>query len=274
MKKVMLLIALLGFSSAFAQKVKTWMAIGSSSTYQNGKPEITKNRITEGYMDRVIEKLPYIHFVNHGHSGWTTKNIADNINNLSLEKADFYSILLGSNDWWTALPLGTFSDYRDNTSNQTMYGAYRTIINKIKSLNSQAIIILMTPSQRTDYVDVNNKASFIYGCYRAKNGHFLSEYADVVKTIAKEENFEIVDLYYHSGITIKNAVKYRRLRDPRTREYRNYKYPDYIDIPYNPVTDDYPYPLAATGMTFDGLHPSDKGYARVAKMLVKVMKKY
>ena len=134
MKKVLLLFVLLNISAAFAQhKTLTWMAIGSSSTYQNGKPEITKNRITEGYMDRVVDKLPYIHYVNHGYSGWTTKSIADNIDKLGLEKADLYSVLLGSNDWWLALPLGTLSDYQNNTGNGTMYGAYRTIINKIKA---------------------------------------------------------------------------------------------------------------------------------------------
>lgn len=250
------------------------MAIGSSSTYQNGKPETTKFRITKGYMDRVVDRLPYITVVNHGHSGWTTKNIADNIDKLGLAPADFYSILLGSNDWWTALPMGTLSDYQNNTGNQTMYGAYRTIINKIRSLNGNAIIILISPSQRTDFVDVNNYANNIYGCYKAKNGHYLSEYAEIPINIAKAENFEMADVYNKSGITIKNAVKYRRLKDPKTGEYKNYKYPDYIGIPYNSVTDEYPYPLDAIGMTFDGLHPSNKGYASIAKMLVKVMKKY
>ncbi|WP_179414559.1 SGNH/GDSL hydrolase family protein [Mucilaginibacter sp. E4BP6] len=276
MKKIILFIlVLLNISDVFAQhKTLTWMAIGSSSTYMNGKPELTKNRMTEGYMDRVVDKLPYIKYVNHGHSGWTTKSIADNIDKLGLEKADFYSVLLGSNDWWLALPLGTLNDYTNNTGNRTMYGAYKTIINKIRSLNSNAIIILITPSQRTDYVDVNNKASFIYGCYKPKDGHYLSEYADVVKSIAKAENFELVDVYYKSGITFKNAVKYRRLRDPKSGAYKNYKYPDYINIPYNPATDDYPYPVDAIGMTYDGLHPSNKGYAKIAKMLVKVMRKY
>jgi lysophospholipase L1-like esterase len=133
---------------------------------------------------------------------------------------------------------------------------------------------LMTPLQRTDYVDINDINSIIYGDYKAKNGHFLSEYADAVKTIAQKENFKLVDLYYKSGITIKNAVNYKRLRDPATGEYKNYTYPDYINIPFNPKTDDYPYPVEAMNFVYDGLHPSDKGHAIIAKMLVKIMKKY
>jgi len=271
---LLLFLTVVLLTSFSSERELTWMAIGDSITYLNGKPAETKNRITKGYMDRVVEKLPYIHYTNCGHGGWTAKSIADNINNLGLEKADFYSVFLGTNDWWTALPIGTFRDYQDNTGNQTVYGAYRTIINKIRSLNSNAVIILITPMQRTDFVDVNNSKSIIYGSYRAKNGHFLSEYADAIRQIAKMESFQLVDLYYKSGITPKNAVKYRRLRNPATGQYKDYTYPDYINIPFNPATDEYPYPMDAIGMTYDGLHPSDKGHEKIARMLVKIMKRY
>jgi lysophospholipase L1-like esterase len=275
MKKIIVLLLLLGsFSFIPPKKGRTWTAIGDSITAQDDKPESTKNRITRGYMSRVAEKLPYLHYNNVGRGGWTSKNMADNINSLGIGKTDFYSVFLGTNDWWTALPIGTFADYRDNKGNNTVYGAYRTIIDKIQSLNPDAVIILITPMQRTDFVDVNNSSSIIYGSYRPKNGHFLAEYAGAIKNIAKAENFELVDLYYKSGITPGNAVKYRRLKDPVSREYKNYKYPDYIGMPFNPATDDYPYPLASIDMTYDGLHPSDKGHARIAEMLVKVFIKH
>jgi lysophospholipase L1-like esterase len=275
MKKSLLLLISLTLLTAFSpRKELTWVAIGDSITFHNGKPQETKNRITKGYMDDVVEKLPYIHFTNQGYPGWTAKSIADNIDKLGIEKADVYSVFLGTNDWWTALPIGTMADYENNTGNATAYGAYRTIVNKIRSLNSDAQIILITPMQRTIFVDVNNYSSIIYGCYKEKNGHFLAEYADAIKSIAKKENFKLVDLYYKSGITIKNAVKYRRLKDPNTGEYKNYTYPDYVGIPYNPKTDDYPYPVDAMNMTYDGLHPTDKGHAIIADMLVKIMKKF
>jgi lysophospholipase L1-like esterase len=121
---------------------------------------------------------------------------------------------------------------------------------------------------------MNKPSVFIPGQYAAKDGVFLSQYADAVKTIAKAGCFQLVDLYYKSGINLKNAVHYARLRDPKTGEYKNYSYPNYIGIPYNSATDDYPYPPEAMNMTYDGLHPSDKGHAIIAKMLVKIMKKY
>ena len=74
-------------------------------------------------------------------------------------------------------------------------------------------------------------------------------------------------------MNLKNLVKYKRLKDPKTGDYKNYPYLDFIDVPFNFETDDYPYPPDAIDMTYDGLHPSDKGYAIIADMLIKVMKK-
>ena len=274
-KSIFLLLAVLMLASFTTHKELTWMAIGDSITYMNGRPELSKNRISKGYMDDVVEQLPYVHFVNNGHSGWTAKAIADNINNLDLVKSDIYSVFLGTNDWWTCLPIGTYSDYENNTGNQTVYGSYRTIIDKIRSLNPDAVIILLTPLHRTDYVDLNSPSVFIHGDYSAnKDGVFLSQYADAIKTIVKAQHLQLADLYYKSGITTKNAVNYRRLRDPETHAYKNYTYPAWLSIPYNPATDDYPYPPEAMNWVYDGLHPSDKGHQRIADMLVKIMKKY
>jgi lysophospholipase L1-like esterase len=274
-KSIGLLLCVLLFTSFTTHKELTWMAIGDSITYMNGRPELSKNRISKGYMDDVVAQLPYVHFTNNGHSGWTAKGIADNINNLDLVKSDIYSVFLGTNDWWTCLPIGTFSDYQNNTGNQTVYGSYRTIIDKIRSLNPDAVIILITPLHRTDYVDLNSPTVFIHGDYSPnKDGVYLSQYADAIKAIVKAENLQLVDLYYKSGVTTKNAVNFRRLRDPETHEYKNYTYPDWLSVPYTPSTDDYPYPPEAMNWVYDGLHPSDKGHQRIADMLVKVIKKY
>lgn len=274
MKKIALLLLFFGFFSSFiSRKEYTWTAIGDSITYQDDKPETAKNRISKGYMKRVTEQLPNIRYKNVGYAGWTAKAMAENINNLGIGKTDFYSIFLGTNDWWTGLPIGSLEDYTNNTGNNTFYGAYRGIINKIHSLDSNAAVILITPMQRTDFIDINNSSTFLHGSDKDKDGRYLSEYADAIKNIAKTENFRLVDLYYKSGVTVKNAVKYHRLRDPATGKYRNYTYPNYIGVPYNSKTDEYPYPVEAIEWTTDGLHPSNKGYQKIADMLVKVFRK-
>ena len=79
MKKLLLLIALIFVTSAYKPKEITWVAIGDSITYLNEHPNETGNRITKGYMTRVVEKLPNIHYINQGHNGWTSGGIADKI---------------------------------------------------------------------------------------------------------------------------------------------------------------------------------------------------
>jgi len=255
-------------------KEKTWVAIGDSITYLNDHPNETGNRVTKGYMTRVVEQLPDIHYINQGHNGWTAGKIADSIESLKIIKADIYSVFLGTNDWWHARPLGKFSDYLNDAGNATVYGSFRIILNKLHKLNSEAKIILITPMLRVDFVYILNMKNNAWGSYREKNGQFLEQFANAVDSIAKYEHCAVIDLYHDKDLDAKHLVKYKRLKDPKTGAYRNYAYPDYIDIPFHPDSDEYPYPVDAIGMTYDGLHPSDKGDALIAKKLVKVMKKY
>lgn len=274
MKKILNLLPILFLLSATAPKQLEWVAIGDSITYLNDHQNETGNRITKGYMTMVTEKLPHIHFTNIGKNGWTTGNIAENIDKLGINKADIYSVFLGTNDWWQGRPIGTIGDYQNGTGRATIYGAFKIIIDKLKTQNSEARIILMTPMQRVDFVYINGAKNNAYGSYKDKKGQKLSQVADAIIAIGKLENFKIVDLFNKSGINLKNMVKFKRLKDLQTGQYRNYKYPDFVDVPFNPETDEYPYPIEALNMTYDGLHPSDKGYEKITKMLVKVMKKF
>ena len=275
MKKLAILVIIIGVFTSFTKKEISWIAIGDSITYLNEHQDETGNRITKGYMTRVVERLSNIRYTNQGHNGWTSAGIADSIEKLGLEKADVYSVFLGTNDWWQGRPLGTLLDYQNNTGNLTVNGSFRIIIDKLRSLNMDAKIILVTPMQRTDFVYINNMKNSAYGSYKEKNGQMLEQFADAIKSIAKHEDFKLVDLYHKRGMTLQNLVKYKRLKDPQTKTtYRNYPYPQYIDIPFNPHTDEYPYPIDAIDMTYDGLHPSDKGYEIIANMLVKIMKKF
>ena len=254
-------------------KKKTWLALGDSITYLNEHSNETGSRITKGYMTLVSEHLPGLSYVNKGYNGWTAVRVAQEIESLDLEAADVYTIFLGTNDWWRGEPIGTFNDYKDNTGNDTFFGAYRTIIDKLRNLNQSAHIILITPMQRGDFVYIDGMTNNAYGSYRDKDGQTLEEFANAIVSIAKNENFEVVDLYHSSEITLDNMVKYKRLKDPATGEYKNFSYPEYVNIPFNPDTDEYPYPNDAIDMTYDGLHPSDKGYEVIARMLVPLISK-
>jgi len=273
MKIRLIALVLFCYLTAFTPGIITWTAIGDSITYLNDHIDETGNRITSGYMAKVAAQYPNIKYINQGHNGWTTVGIAKEIENLGLIKTDVYSVLLGTNDWWTGLPLGSMKDYINNTGLKTSYGAYRIIINKIRNLNPNAKVILITPMQRADFVYIADAHNNAYGSYKPKNGQELSQFADAVKEIGNYEHFTVIDLYYKSGITVNNVVKFKRLKDSVTGIYHNIKYPDYIGVPFHPGIDEYPYPMDAINYTYDGLHPSDKGHQLIADMIIDIFKK-
>jgi lysophospholipase L1-like esterase len=272
--KNLLLLAPFFLFASFAPREITWVAIGDSITYLNDHPDETGNRITKGYLTGVTEKLPHVRFVNQGHNGWTSGDIAREIEKLGLTKADVYSVFLGTNDWWQGRPLGRLTDYREGTGNGTVYGSFRIITDKLRSLNPGARILLITPMQRTDFVYINDPKNNAYGSYKEKNGQTLAQFAGAIDSIGRAEGFAVVDLYHQKGMGIERLVKFKRLKDPGTGQYKHYRYPDYTRIPFQPGTDEYPYPVEAIDVTYDGLHPSDKGYAMITNLLVKIMKKY
>ena len=105
--------------------------------------------LQKGYMTLVVEKLHGIKYINQGHNGWTAGDIAKEIESLGLSKADVYSVFLGTNDWWFGRPVGTIDNYKNNAGNETFFGSYRIIINKLRSLSKNARIILVAPMQRS-----------------------------------------------------------------------------------------------------------------------------
>jgi lysophospholipase L1-like esterase len=274
MKKILFLFVLAITVAAFKPRPLEWVAIGDSITYLNEHTGETGGRIIKGYMTRVVEQLPNIHYTNQGHNGWTSGGIAKEIDKLGIAKADVYSIFLGTNDWWQGRPIGSLQDYQNNTGNNTVYGSFRIIINKLRSLNPEAKIILMTPMQRVDFVYIANMKNNAWGSYKEKNGQSLAAFADAIKAIGALEHFAVIDLYNKKSLGLAKLVKYKRLKDPQTGAYKNYPYPKFINIPFNPETDEYPYPVDAINITYDGLHPSDKGYEIITEMLVKVMRRY
>ncbi len=267
MKKLLILTLCIFVSLALAPRKISWVAIGDSITYLNDHQDETGNRVTKGYMTLISEKYPQVTYTNQGHNGWTSINIADKIEELGLVKADVYTVFLGTNDWWQGKPLGSISNYEQNTGSGTVYGAFGVIIRKLKQLNKKSRIILITPMQRGDFVYINNTKNNAYGSYKDKNGQTLEQFANAIVEIGKLEKIPMVDLYHDSGMNMDNIVNFKKLKDPSTGAYKNYNYPDFTEIPFSPETDEYPYPPEAVNMTYDGLHPSDKGYQVIADML-------
>jgi lysophospholipase L1-like esterase len=260
---------------AFSHKPLTWVAIGDSITYLNDHKDETGNRLTSGYLSDVVARLPYIQYKNWGRNGWTTTGFADHIEQLNIPVGDVYTVFLGTNDWWGGHRIGHWSDYEQATGDSTIYGSFRVLINKLHSLNPTAPVILITPMPRADFVYINGAANNAYGSYKEKAGQTLEQVAEAVIDIGRHEHLKVIDLYHEKRLAIPRLVQFKRLKNPETAgAYRNYPYPDYTTIPFDPAKDEYPYPPEAVGMTYDGLHPSDKGCAVIAKKLVKALKKF
>ena len=273
MKKIILFTLMIGAQFSFTPKPITWVALGDSITYLNDHQNETGNRITKGYMTLVTEKLENIQYINKGYNGWTATKIATDIEKLGIQKADIYSVFLGTNDWWGAKPLGTFDDYKNNTGTRTVNGSFRVIVDKLRSLNDQASIVLITPMQRVDFVYINDAKNNAWGSYKEKGGQQLEDFANAIIEIGKYENIKVVDLFHEEGMGHAQLVKFKRLKNPVDGAYKNFKYPDFIGIPFNPNTDEYPYPMKSINVTYDGLHPSDKGYKKIAASLINIFRK-
>jgi len=273
MKKIVVFITILMISSSFSSDSKIWVAIGDSITYLNDHLDETGNRVTKGYMTGVTEKLTNLKYINQGHNGWTAGGIAAEIENLALTEADVYSVFLVTNDWWSGRPLGSIEDYKNNTGNNTFFGSYRLIVNKLRNLNKNARIILVTPMQRVNFVYLFDKKNNAWGSYKDKNGQSLGQFADAVLSIGKFEKFEVIDLFHNKVLCMENLVRFERLKDPNAGEYKNFTYPEFIDVPFSAETDEYPYPTEAINLTFDGLHPSDKGNEIIANMFIEIFGK-
>ena len=259
---------------SFTHRPLTWVAIGDSITYLNEHANETGGRVTKGYLSCVTEKLPYIQYVNQGHNGWTSGRIARYIDSIGIIKADVYSIFLGTNDWWHGDHVGRWEDYAGATGDTTVYGAFRIIVDKVRQLNPDASIVLITPLQRGDFVYINNAKNNAYGSYKEKAGQTLEQVVNAIRDIGEHEHFKVVDLYHDKRLSVGRLVRFKHLRDTVSGGgYKNFPYPEYIGMPFTPEADEYPYPVEASDMTYDGLHPSDKGNAYIAKKLRKVLKK-
>lgn len=268
MKKYLILLIVVLLSYSFTGQKIVWVAIGDSITYLNDHPNETSNRVSRGYLSRVTDTLPGVQYVNQGHNGWKSTDIAANIEKLGLVRADVYTIFLGTNDWWGGIPAGNIDDYKKVTGTGTVFGSFRIIIDKVRQLNGQAKIVLITPMQRSDFVYVLDPNNNAFGSYKTKNGQSLEDLANAVIAIGKYESLPVIDLYHDPRFDIKNMVNFKRLKDPQSGEYKDFQYPELTTIPFDPKTDEYPYPPAAINMTYDGLHPSDKGDSVIARLVV------
>jgi lysophospholipase L1-like esterase len=109
--------------------------------------------------------------------------------------------------------------------------------------------------------------------YKSKNGQYLEAFANAVDSIGKLGNIQVIDLYHNPKLSIEKLMNFKRVKDPHSGLYKDFKYPGSINIPFDPNKDDYPYPKKAINLSYDGLHPSDEGNKIIAEQIIKEFRK-
>lgn len=244
-----------------------WCAIGDSFTYLNDHLDETCYRLHKGYLTRIREKLPELplQLNNIGINGSTTQDwIAQPI-----PEADLYTILLGTNDWHHCIPKGNMKDLEKRTKG-TILGNLGVLLDHIRAVSPDAVIIGGNPVERADFVYLLDPENNARGSYVPENGLLLKDLASEILVAYEEEGVHAVDLWTRSGFRQDNLIRYKRVR--KDGQYRNLPYPGYIDVPFSPGRDEYPYPEEAIALTYDGLHPSDEGADILAELFAESFK--
>lgn len=247
-------------------KTKRIVAIGDSFFYLCDHLDETGYRLNKGILPRIQNELPFpTELINLGKNGSQTKDwIKD-----AFPAGDIYLILLGTNDWWSsARPIGTARDYLFRTEG-TILGNLGAIVSHIKMVAPGAKIFLCNPVERGDFVYILDYTNNAKGSYEPRNGRELKQISDAIFAEARESGVINVNTHDLCGISCYNAVKFKRcLVDGKVLDL---PYPNYTVIPFDPENELYPYPSEAIDMTYDGLHPSDKGAQAIAEVIARAI---
>ena len=92
----------------------------------------------------------------------------------------------------------------------------------------------------------------------------MSVLASQLLEACRLEGITTVDLNRKSGFTQESVIRFKRVK--KDGIYQNLPYPEYIGLPFDPGADEYPYPPEAASLTYDGLHPTDRGNQIIADM--------
>ena len=248
-------------------KTLRWCAIGDSFTYLNDHLDETEYRLHEGYLTRILKKLPEYPLAlnNIGINGSTFEDWVD----VPIPPADLYTVLLGTNDWHRPFPKGDMNDLRRRTRS-TILGNLGILLDHIRQAAPKALIVAGNPVERADFVYLLDPENNAAGSYAPVNGLWLKDLAaELIRAYAAEGAYT-VDLWNRSGFTQDRLVHFKRVK--QNGRYEDLPYPDYIGVPFRPGLDEYPYPPEAISLTYDGLHPSDAGADILAELFAEKIK--
>ena len=244
------------------EQVKTWVAIGDSFTFLDGDPTTALGGFQKGYLGHTLEKLKFPVKLEHfGIDG----GVIGNFLGLTIPPADFYSILLGTNDWHCGLyPAGNREDF-DKANHKTYVGNLAILIQHIRHVSPTAWIFVLNPVERAPFVYRMDHKNNAPDSLSPRKYGWLEEFTNAVVESVHGEHIQVVDTHRRSGMMTTNCVHFMQVNGEKL------PFPAYSLHHYDPVKDTDPYPEEASYYTFDGLHPSDIGAEAISLPLAQAI---
>ena len=218
-----------------------WCAIGDSFTYLNDHPDETNHYVTKGYLSRTLDSLR-AHRAGRG---------ADQHRHQRLDHAGLADRAARSGGLLHHPARHERLAQRHSARHGrgffrrapgTILGNLSHLIGRIRALSPEAKLLVMNPIERTDFVYLFDPFNNAPGSYAPEHGQkspmwrrrFMSP-ARVIKSGAGSAQL--------CGVTPENAVRFKRVRTPEG--IRDLPWPEYVGLPFDPVSDPYPYPPEA-----------------------------
>lgn len=247
------------------QLTKTWVAIGDSFTYTDAHVDESGNRIQKGYLTRTKEKLPFkTELINLGINGGKTREWRE----VELLWGDFYTILLGTNDWWTGLyKIGDKEDFLQEREEETVLGNLGILVRRIQKINPTAKIFIMNPVERGTFVYVFDWTNRALDSTHERNGVYLKDVSKAIYECARGENIIPINLHDRLPFTPENVMKFYRVK--KDGKICDLSFEEFHADPFSMKMEVYPYPVEAMRYMCDGLHPNDLGYEMIADILAE-----
>lgn len=149
----------------------------------------------------------------------------------AIKNQDIVTIFGGVNDFLFGSPLGTMNDASDKTT--TFYGALKYIIINLATNNPDAKLMLITPMKTNKYIKTFNENGKLI---QNSVGSTELDYVNAIKDIGNYYSIPVLDMYSNGN--------------------------------FNPYL---PNQLGDDRFTADGLHPTERGYERIAQQIAKAI---
>lgn len=137
-----------------------------------------------------------------GCSGHTPNGMTEVLHRTEGQRppADLILVWHGSNDWYWGTPLGTPEDQSENT----FWGAIRTVVGRLREENPEALLVWATPIYRWEAPDGTPQAGAADETPN-RAGQRLFMYTDVLRQAADRLHFPLIETGRCSGIYAENA---------------------------------------------------------------------